>query len=89
MPGETRAARTRHFVTLGWLRLRVNQRVKHLMPPQRRTRTLIADTLGAAQRAAQFNTYVRLFALWHVIHIPFLGMLLLTAIAHIVAVHTY
>jgi hypothetical protein len=88
-PGGGRLGRLLHFTGLGWHRKAVNRRIRSMIPPQRRTRALIADTLLAAQQAAQFNTYVRLFALWHVVHIPFLGMLLLTAIAHIVAVHTY
>ena len=49
----------------------------------------IDDTLGAVQRAAQFSTYERLFSLWHVVHMPFLCMLVVTAIVHVVAVHAY
>jgi hypothetical protein len=45
--------------------------------------------LAAIRRTAQFATYERLFALWHVIHIPFLVMLVITAIVHVVAVHAY
>ena len=87
--GQSRMGRMLHFTSLGWRRKAVNRRIRTLIPPQRRTRALIADTLVAAQQAAQFNTYVKLFALWHVVHIPFLGMLLLTALAHIIAVHAY
>ena len=49
----------------------------------------IDDALKAVQRTAQFSTYERLFSLWHVIHIPFLVMLVVTAIVHVVAVHAY
>jgi len=49
----------------------------------------IDATLQAAQRAAQFTTYERLFSLWHVIHIPFMCMLVITAVVHVVAVHVY
>jgi hypothetical protein len=45
--------------------------------------------LDAVQRTAQFSTYERLFSLWHVVHIPFLGMLVITAVVHVVAVHLY
>jgi hypothetical protein len=38
---------------------------------------------------AQFNAYERLFSLWHVVHIPFVYMLVLSGIAHVVAVHLY
>jgi len=49
----------------------------------------IDNTLQAVQRRAQFSTYERLFSLWHVIHIPFLCMLVITALLHVVAVHVY
>lgn len=86
---ENRLRNLLHFAGLGWRRRSCLHRVKTLIPRQAPTRQAIADTLGAAQQAAQFNAYVRLFALWHVVHIPFLGMLVLTAVAHVIAVHTY
>lgn len=46
-------------------------------------------TLQAAQKAAQFSTYERLFSLWHAVHIPFLCMLVITAVVHVFAVHAY
>jgi hypothetical protein len=49
----------------------------------------INDTLKAVQRSAQFSTYEKLFSLWHVVHIPFLCLLVITAIVHVVAVHAY
>jgi hypothetical protein len=49
----------------------------------------IDATLRAAQTTAQFSTYERLFSQWHTVHIPFLFMLLLTALVHVVAVHAY
>jgi hypothetical protein len=45
--------------------------------------------LREAQRAAQFSTYERLFSIWHAVHIPFIGMLALTAVVHVVVVHFY
>jgi len=51
--------------------------------------TVIDETLYARQRVAQFATYERLFSLWHVAHVPFLILLLLTGILHVVAVHAY
>lgn len=83
------AARLRHFLGMSLRRWRCNRAVRQLIPGETAVRRAIATTLVAAQEALQFNVFVRLFALWHVIHIPFLGMLALTAIAHIVAVHTY
>jgi hypothetical protein len=49
----------------------------------------IDAALRALQRHAQFATYERLFALWHVVHIPFVYMLVISAIVHVVAVHMY
>ena len=45
--------------------------------------------LACAKRVAQFRGYERLFALWHVAHVPFVYMLVLSAIVHVVAVHMY
>jgi hypothetical protein len=52
-------------------------------------KTFIEDFISGAQRVAQFSRYERLFALWHVLHVPFVWMMLLSAIAHVVAVHAY
>lgn len=89
--GKTGA--TLHFMGLGIRRHVALHRIRVSLRPHPTLRTHLyraaAETLAGAQKAAQFNAYVRLFALWHVIHIPFLGMLVLTAVAHVVAVHTY
>lgn len=58
----------------------------------RRTRSrsaLIAAHLRAVQRVAQFGVFERLFSLWHVLHVPLVYMMVLSAIAHVVAVHMY
>jgi hypothetical protein len=47
------------------------------------------DYLYGVERAAQFKVFERIFALWHVIHIPLVYMLVATAIWHVVAVHMY
>ena len=52
-------------------------------------RAVIAEFLAGAQRVAQFSRYERLFSLWHVLHVPFLWMMVFSAIAHVVAVHAY
>jgi hypothetical protein len=52
-------------------------------------RELISAFLTGAQRVAQFSRYERLFSLWHILHVPLVWMLLLSAIAHVVAVHAY
>jgi hypothetical protein len=45
--------------------------------------------LSHAQSIAQFTVYERLFALWHILHLPFVYMLVFSAIAHVIAVHMY
>jgi len=45
--------------------------------------------LDAVVRVAQYTAFVRLFALWHVAHLPFVVLLAVSAIVHVVAVHAY
>ncbi len=66
----------------GWSRRKFEARLKA-------SRKLVHDYLEAAQRTAQFSTWERLFSLWHVAHVPIVYMLVISAIAHIVAVHAY
>lgn len=39
--------------------------------------------------ASQLSSWERLFSLWHMVHIPFLYLLLVSGIVHVVAVHMY
>lgn len=59
----------------------------------RRRRRAVARTLDAyvrnVQRAAHFAVWERLFSLWHVVHVPFVYMMVASVIAHVVAVHMY
>ena len=50
---------------------------------------LSADAIAAVQRSAQFLPLERLFALWHVLHVPLVVLLAFSVIAHIIAVHMY
>jgi len=50
---------------------------------------LAAEFLGATQRVAEFGVYDRLLQLWHVAHVPLVYLLVISAIAHVVAVHMY
>ena len=43
----------------------------------------------ALRRTASLAVYERLFALWHVLHLPLIFLLVLTAIIHVIAVHLY
>ena len=52
-------------------------------------RKLVRRYLASVVRVAQFTAYERLFALWHVLHVPFVYLLVISAVAHVVAVHAY
>jgi hypothetical protein len=95
-------ARAGHFLSLGAKRLLAGRRVRRAIaaqipagrrPSSRADFTVLLKTMDASlravQRSAQFSTYERLFSLWHAIHLPFLGMLVITAVIHVVAVHMY
>jgi hypothetical protein len=41
------------------------------------------------RNTATLGVYERLFALWHVLHVPLFILLVITAIIHVVAVHLY
>jgi hypothetical protein len=43
----------------------------------------------SVQRVAQFQTFEYLFSLWHVAHVPFVWIMVLCALFHVVAVHAY
>ncbi len=45
--------------------------------------------VDATCKAAQFSTWERLFSLWHVVHVPFLYLLLLSGVVHVISVHIY
>lgn len=40
-------------------------------------------------RVSDFTVYERLFALWHVLHIPLFIMMIVSGIVHVIAVHVY
>ncbi|MBK8739525.1 MAG: hypothetical protein IPM02_08275 [Betaproteobacteria bacterium] len=65
-----------------WPRQKLERRV-------RSRKVLIARYVGAVKQVAQFGGYERLFSWWHVLHVPLIFMLVLSAIAHVIAVHMY
>jgi hypothetical protein len=74
----------------------LRERARREQWSRERLRRRYAETVAAiraylecAQRVAQYRGYERMFALWHVAHVPFVYMLVLSAIAHVVAVHMY
>jgi hypothetical protein len=56
---------------------------------RRQVVSLVRQYLASVVRVAQIGAYERLFALWHVLHVPFVYLLVLTACFHIFAVHAY
>jgi hypothetical protein len=52
-------------------------------------RALIAAYFRALQRVTQFGVFERMFSWWHILHVPLVYMMVLSAIAHVVAVHMY
>jgi hypothetical protein len=96
--------RVTHFVLLGWNRLRVRRRIHRalsvfltaggaspVLPALAFARILrsVDATLLGIQQTAQFSAYERLFSLWHILHIPFVYLFVISAIVHVVAVHSY
>jgi hypothetical protein len=49
----------------------------------------IATYIGTTTQVAQLATWERLFSFWHLVHIPFMYLLVFSGIAHVVAVHMY
>lgn len=60
---------------------------------QRRRVAQVREHLGlyfsAVDKAATFGIYDRLFAAWHIAHLPMFLLLVIAAIVHVVAVHLY
>ena len=55
----------------------------------RSTSNYLKDYTNLLGRVAQFSFYERLFALWHVFHLPIFLMMVLSAVIHVLAVHMY
>lgn len=69
-------------VARGWDAAKLKKR-------QRQFDRLIAHYIETVQRAAQYSVYQRFFSWWHVLHIPFVYLLVASAIYHVIAVHMY
>jgi hypothetical protein len=52
-------------------------------------RRLLRHYFTAVNRAAAFAFYERLFALWHILHLPLFVLLILAAIVHVIGAHLY
>lgn len=49
----------------------------------------IDDYIYAIIRLAQLSSWVKLFSLWHIAHLPFIYLMVISGIAHVIAVHLY
>jgi hypothetical protein len=56
---------------------------------QQLARRLVRRYLRSVVRVAQFAAYERVFALWHIAHVPFVFLLVISAVIHVIAVHAY
>lgn len=79
---ELKLALREHARQQGWSRERRSAEARALM-------VKLQGYFRLGQRVVQFDGAVRLFALWHVLHIPFVYVMVLCAVVHIVAVHVY
>jgi hypothetical protein len=52
-------------------------------------RLYIERRLAATRRVAAFESYERLFSLWHTLHVPLIFMMIAAAVVHVIAVHVY
>lgn len=55
----------------------------------RHSKKLVDQYLNAVTRVSQYTAYSKMFSLWHVAHVPFVYLLVISAIVHVVAVHAY
>ena len=56
---------------------------------QQRITEVVRLYSGAVLKAAELTFYERLFAFWHVLHLPLFFLMLVTGIVHVWAVHHY
>lgn len=52
-------------------------------------KNLVNDYILNTVKVSQLKKWEKLFSLWHFAHIPFLYLLFLTAVIHVIAVHIY
>ncbi|MEI6738279.1 MAG: hypothetical protein WCL29_07370 [Pseudomonadota bacterium] len=50
---------------------------------------LVANYTTTVVRRSQFTLYKRIFSWWHILHLPFVYLLAISGIYHVVAVHMY
>lgn len=66
----------------GWSRAERRRHAKE-------ARQYLSVYFATARKVVGFNLYERLFALWHVLHVPLFIILVITSVMHVLAVHMY
>ena len=90
-----RAGWTYRTVTKELERLGHAHALKHEWDAARLEKRLIAGKmairryLDAVIEVTKFSAYEQLFSLWHILHIPFVFMLFISGVVHVIAVHMY
>lgn len=85
-------SRTLKFLFIGLRRHAASRRIRRRLqghPEGGWIAPQIDGYLAGLQRVAQFSIYERLFSLWHLLHIPLVVLLILSAVFHVLAVHMY
>lgn len=62
---------------------------KEALPDKKTAKRLVRQYTLALRHTAAFRVYERLFALWHILHLPLFILMIITAVIHIFAVHMY
>jgi acyl-CoA reductase-like NAD-dependent aldehyde dehydrogenase len=60
-----------------------------LTQSRQEARDQVKSYIDVVRTTAEFAEWERLFSLWHVIHIPFVYLLVLCGVIHVFAVHMY
>jgi len=79
---ELKSLLSKHAVRHDWDRAKLRRRIGS-------ARRLLDSYMRTVQDVAQFGTYERLFSLWHVAHVPFVFLLVVSGVVHVIAVHMY
>ena len=79
---EVHASVSRNTKTLGWTPVQAKAHA-------RAAKNHVNEFMVAVSRAAQFAFWERMFALWHVLHVPLFFLLLVSGVIHVIAVHMY
>jgi hypothetical protein len=62
---------------------------EHRAQIERDARSFVGQHLAAVRKVAEFTFYERLFALWHVFHLPMFLVMVVAALVHVLYVHMY